>query len=86
MHHFFFLRKVRKFLSTISTRKKQKKMDEVFEIAPEIKQALAEGRPVVALESTIISHGMPFPANLRTAQEVQFWTTKFVFFYYLVSS
>src|SRR6478752_2307421 len=33
--------------------------------------AQAEGRPVVALESTIIAHGMPFPDNVRTAREVE---------------
>lgn len=37
---------------------------------PEVAQALAEGKPVVALESTIISHGMPFPQNLSTASEL----------------
>lgn len=36
-------------------------------VAPEVQEALAEGRAVVALESTIISHGMPFPKNLETA-------------------
>ncbi|CAE8687050.1 unnamed protein product, partial [Polarella glacialis] len=36
-----------------------------------VQQALREGRPVVALESTIISHGMPFPQNLQTAKEVE---------------
>ena len=40
-------------------------------IAPEIKSALADGRPVVALESTIISHGMPYPRNAQTALEVE---------------
>lgn len=40
-------------------------------IAPDIAAALAHGRPVVALESTIITHGMPWPDNLRTAQSVE---------------
>ena len=40
-------------------------------INEEIKQALHEGRPVVALESTIISHGMPYPKNIETAQRVE---------------
>lgn len=40
-------------------------------IAPEIAAALAEGRPVVALESTIITHGMPFPQNRETAEAVE---------------
>ena len=34
-------------------------MNKYLDIAPEVQQALADGRPVVALESTIISHGMP---------------------------
>jgi len=39
----------------------------LLNIAPEVAQALKDGTPVVALESTIISHGMPFPKNLETA-------------------
>ncbi len=42
-----------------------------LEISPEVASALAEGRPVVALESTIITHGMPFPRNLETARAVE---------------
>ena len=42
-----------------------------LEINPEIKKALAEAKPVVALESTIISHGMPYPQNLETAIDVE---------------
>lgn len=41
-----------------------------LEILPEIKQALTHGKPVVALESTIISHGMPYPENIKTAKEL----------------
>ncbi len=37
----------------------------------EVKEALATGKPVVALESTIISHGMPYPKNVETALEVE---------------
>lgn len=40
-------------------------------ITEEVKDALAEGRAVVALESTIISHGMPYPQNVETALEVE---------------
>lgn len=40
-------------------------------VAPEVADALASGRPVVALESTIISHGMPYPRNVQTAREVE---------------
>jgi pseudouridine-5'-phosphate glycosidase len=36
-------------------------------VAPEVAAALAEGRPVVALESTLISHGLPYPVNLEVA-------------------
>lgn len=42
-----------------------------LDIAPEVAAALAKGRAVVALESTIISHGMAYPANLETAQAVE---------------
>ena len=44
---------------------------ELLDVAPEVAQALAAGRAVVALESTIISHGMPYPDNLRTARAVE---------------
>lgn len=37
----------------------------------EIKSALAAAKPIVALESTIIAHGMPFPQNLEMAQQVE---------------
>ena len=37
-------------------------------IAPDVARALAEGHPVVALESTLISHGLPYPANLEVAR------------------
>lgn len=40
-------------------------------IHPEVVDALAAGRPVVALESTIISHGLPRPDNLRIAREIE---------------
>jgi pseudouridine-5'-phosphate glycosidase len=40
-------------------------------VLPEVAEALADGRPVVALESTIISHGMPFPQNVEMATEVE---------------
>jgi pseudouridine-5'-phosphate glycosidase len=42
-----------------------------LDIAPEVQQALANGRAVVALESTIISHGMPYPHNVATALQVE---------------
>jgi pseudouridine-5'-phosphate glycosidase len=46
-------------------------MQSFLEIHPEVKNALADGKPVVALESTIISHGMPYPQNINTAIEVE---------------
>ena len=46
-------------------------MNKYLDIAPEVKKALEEGRPVVALESTIISHGMPYPQNVETALNVE---------------
>ena len=46
-------------------------MNRFLDVAPEVAQALAEGRPVVALESTIISHGMPYPKNVETALLVE---------------
>lgn len=46
-------------------------MNSFLETNSEVKHALAEGKPVVALESTIISHGMPYPQNIKTALEVE---------------
>lgn len=46
-------------------------INQYLDIAPEVKAALDEGRPVVALESTIISHGMPYPRNVETALMVE---------------
>ncbi|MBR1822213.1 MAG: pseudouridine-5'-phosphate glycosidase, partial [Clostridia bacterium] len=46
-------------------------MNKYLEISPEVQQALAAGKPVVALESTIISHGMPYPQNVETALNVE---------------
>ena len=40
---------------------------ERIQVAPEVARALADGRPVVALESTLISHGLPYPENLAVA-------------------
>jgi len=40
-------------------------------LTPEVRDALRDGRPVVALESTIISHGMPYPQNVTMATEVE---------------
>ena len=46
-------------------------MNKYLDIAPEVQEALAAGKPVVALESTIISHGMPYPQNVETALQVE---------------
>ena len=46
-------------------------LNKYLDVAPEVRQALDEGRPVVALESTIISHGMPYPQNMETALNVE---------------
>ena len=43
----------------------------MLDILPEVKDALEAGKPVVALESTIISHGMPYPQNVETALQVE---------------
>lgn len=46
-------------------------MNKYLSIAPEIQEALAAGKPVVALESTILSHGMPYPENLEFSHKVE---------------
>lgn len=46
-------------------------MNPMLTLTDEVANALAEGRPVVALESTIISHGMPYPRNVEMAVEVE---------------
>ena len=46
-------------------------MNKYLDIKPEVAEALAAGKPVVALESTIISHGMPYPQNVETALQVE---------------
>lgn len=46
-------------------------MNNYLSVSPEVESALREGRPVVALESTIISHGMPYPQNVETALRVE---------------
>ena len=47
------------------------KMNKYLDVNPEVAAALAAGKPVVALESTIISHGMPYPQNVQTALNVE---------------
>lgn len=46
-------------------------MQDYLSITPEIEEAIKAGKPVVALESTILSHGMPFPQNMKFAHKVE---------------
>lgn len=46
-------------------------MNQYLDVAPEVAAALSRRQPVVALESTIVAHGMPYPQNLETAQIVE---------------
>lgn len=46
-------------------------LNSYLDVNPEVAQAVKEGKPVVALESTIISHGMPYPQNVETALNVE---------------
>ena len=46
-------------------------LNKYLDVKPEVAEALAAGKPVVALESTIISHGMPYPQNVETALAVE---------------
>src|SRR5699024_11874952 len=47
------------------------KMKQYIDFSKEVKQAKAENKPIVALESTIISHGMPYPQNVEMATKVE---------------
>ena len=46
-------------------------LNQYLKLSPEVADALKTGKPVVALESTIISHGMPYPQNVETALSVE---------------
>ena len=46
-------------------------LKQYMDIAPEVAEAIAAGKPVVALESTILSHGMPYPENVGFAKEIE---------------
>lgn len=46
-------------------------MKNYLSYSAEVQEAMATGKPIVALESTIISHGMPYPKNVKTAREVE---------------
>ncbi|XP_006633626.3 uncharacterized protein [Lepisosteus oculatus] len=54
-----------------SSAQKQSLHESLFKVHPAVSEALANQKPVVALESTIITHGMPYPRNLSTAKEVE---------------
>lgn len=43
----------------------------LVDMSEEVQQGFADGKAIVALESTIITHGMPYPKNLETAQAVE---------------
>ena len=47
------------------------RVQEILVVSDEVKRALAQGLPVVALESTIISHGLPYPENLNVALKLE---------------
>lgn len=51
--------------------KRRRKLNNYLDIKKEVAEAINSGRPVVALESTIISHGMPYPQNVETALKVE---------------
>lgn len=58
-------------LPTIITRKYNKNHYSLIDISDEVKESLNLKKPIVALESTIITHGMPYPHNIETAIEVE---------------
>ena len=44
-------------------------MNNLFEVSKDVKKAIELKRPIVALESTLISHGLPYPDNIKVAKE-----------------
>jgi pseudouridylate synthase len=68
--HFYFILSNAIKLPTFVLQKLHTKM-KYLHISPEVKAALKAKQPVVALESTIISHGMPYPKNVETALQVE---------------
>lgn len=57
--------------SATKLRQQQQNFAPVLNFSDEVKAALANNKPIVALESTIISHGMPYPQNYETAIQVE---------------
>ncbi|XP_007015188.2 PREDICTED: pseudouridine-5'-phosphate glycosidase [Theobroma cacao] len=60
-----------KRLSNLSNHLRPTNSNALVKVSAEVSEALSSGHPVVALESTIISHGMPYPQNFETAKEVE---------------
>ena len=52
-------------------------MPDWLTVSDEVRFAVAAGRPVVALESTLIAHGLPWPVNLETARELSLFQIHF---------
>mmetsp|Transcript_739 Transcript_739/g.1517 ORF Transcript_739/g.1517 Transcript_739/m.1517 type:complete len:700 (-) Transcript_739:18-2117(-) len=66
----FAFQSVRRSSSVFSTTQKRRLSLSCIRLLPEVEQALSSGKPVVALESTIVAHGMPYPQNLELAKDV----------------
>ena len=49
----------------------RRSISNLFDYSPEVKSALRDNKPIVALESTIVTHGMPYPSNYQTALSVE---------------
>lgn len=75
--------RLRKYSSHIRSFSKQ--INSLIDVNPEIEYALKINQPIVALESTIITHGMPYPQNIQTAfdveKEVRKEVTDFTYFW-----
>jgi pseudouridine-5'-phosphate glycosidase len=57
--------------STLPSRYDRPVVTDFLDIRPEVAEALSAGRPVVALESTLVAHGLPYPRNLETARRAE---------------
>ncbi|KAJ9595342.1 hypothetical protein L9F63_027274, partial [Diploptera punctata] len=64
-------RKVHRYFSKCLKGKHNHNYGNCIDISPEVFDALRSHKPVVALESTIISHGMPYPQNVQTSKQVE---------------
>jgi pseudouridine-5'-phosphate glycosidase len=58
-------------MGTLERKGEEMELNPYLDLAPEVRLALEKRKPVIALESTIISHGMPYPANVETALAVE---------------